>query len=247
MLVKAALRLILCVVVVNLSLIAKGDTTPETATRAKATSQTIRTLGNITPALKSDKATTGTAVRQPIAPRIRPGYTSRSLMIVGTVKSIDSATSTVVVTIDRKKSSLPHILLLNARKAGIEDEVIAREMPKERAYKLNRRTMFLDARPDPTKKQVKAETGQIKTDPRFIKFTDFKEGEWVSVLYRMRSTPTKSPIVFNVSKVDPEKTNFNVDFSPMGKKRQFKRPIRSTNPDPKAKDKKKTDQGNTTP
>jgi len=156
------------------------------------------------------KTTTGTMTVTPRpTPPIRPDYTSRPILAVGTIKSIDTATSSVVLLVDRDRSSLPNILRVRAREAGLEQMLLDREFPPERRYTLTPRTILLD-----TRETTATLPANLRQDKK-IDLADFRPGEWVSVLYRMRQNPDLQPGLYNMSKVDPNRT-FQVDYNPMG-------------------------------
>lgn len=142
-------------------------------------------------------------------PTPRPDFTSRPILAIGTIESIDSATSSVLLLIDRDRSSLPNILRVRARKAGLEQMLLNRELPPARRYTITPRTLFLDTRA--TTPTLPADRSQGKK----IDLSNFRPGEWVSVLYRMRRNPDLQPALFNMSKVDPNRT-FEVDYNPFG-------------------------------
>ena len=142
-------------------------------------------------------------------PTPRPDFTSRPILAVGTIQSIDSATSSVVLLVDRDRSSLPNILRVRSRAAGLEQMLLDREFPPERRYTLTPRTLFLNTR---------GTTATLPANPRRgknIDLADFRPGEWVSVLYRMRQNPDLQPSLYNMSKIDPSRT-LKVDYNPMG-------------------------------
>lgn len=147
-------------------------------------------------------------------PTANPLYTSRPLLAVGTLKRFDTATSTVVIAIDRSRSSMPHVLEFNAHKAGQLDKLQDREFPTERSFHLTPFTALWDARPDPNKPQTRADTGRIREDKQRLKATDFKPGDQVSVYFRMDADPAKPPFVINVCQVDPAQKEFRADIGP---------------------------------
>lgn len=148
-------------------------------------------------------------------------YTRRPILAVGTLKSIDSGTSTVVISIDRKLSSVPNILVYEAKKAGTYEELMSRELPAERTFRIPPQAMIMDGRYNPDKPQTKAVTGKIRQDKQRIAFSEFKPGERVGVLFSLNSDPSKPPTIRNFSKLDPDRTDFAVDFNPM-RGRSFK-------------------------
>ena len=193
------------------------------------------------------QSTTDSSTRKPITTEQSPSssgplrfkpqdpkniYTSRPLFAVGRLKTIDSATSTVVISIDRKLSSAPHILLYNAKRAGVEQELMDREFPPERAFLITRRTFLLDAKPDPRKPQTRASTGKIREDKQFLPFSAFKPGDFVGVMFSMSSTG-KGTHALNLCRLDPNQKDFGIDYAPMrkgtfGRKARFSHQAKTT-------------------
>ncbi|MCL5271051.1 MAG: hypothetical protein M1457_11015 [bacterium] len=166
-------------------------------------------------------------------PHRRNDYTSRPLLAVGTLKSIDAATSTVTIAIDRSRSVIPHILLYTARRIDMDRQIVDREFPPERTFNLDPRlTMLIDARPNPDKPQTKAVTGRMREDRQRLPFSAFQPGDQISIHYRMNPDPSKPPYVLNMSKVDPNQKTFMVDFNPMYKMRVKREDGKSTGTQP---------------
>jgi hypothetical protein len=168
---------------------------------------------------RTQKLTTGTARGQfPSNPDSY--FTSRPLLAVGTLKQIDSASSTVLVAIDRKLSSIPSVLTLNAQQGGVAQAIIDREFPPERIFKIHRRTYLRDARPLAKRDQPAEQIRQKLPHQRDrIGFGDFKPGERVGVLYRIRPGQPDDPIMLSFSKLDPDQMDFSVDFNPLRNRR----------------------------
>jgi len=174
----------------------------------------------VKPMLKLDGATTTTLSpalirRQRAMLRGTQGaYTTRPIVVAGTFLSYDDATSSVLVAIDRQRSSLPNILRRRAQNASLEQELLDRELPPQRAYRISRRTLFLDGRASAKKPESPASEGRVADDPQRIDFDQFKPGDPVSLLYRMTNDPDEMPTLINLSLVDPGQTDFRADFSP---------------------------------
>jgi hypothetical protein len=151
--------------------------------------------------------------RPPVRYRLDPKhpYTARDLLAVGTLKRIDSGTSTAVVLIDRNLSDMPHILVYNAKKAGVYEELLNRVFPPEKEFYLTPLTMFMDARRDHYQPPTRASTGKIMQDKERIPLTDFKPGDHVSVWFKMNPDPARRDFVINLSKVDADRTDFSAE------------------------------------
>ncbi len=165
-------------------------------------------------------------------PAVR-SYTSRPLVAIGTIKEIDLQASRVVVIIDRKQSSLPRVLRINAEKAGQLDSILEREFPKERCFLIHDRTLGLDARMDMRKNQVRADTGKIHEDRQFLPLKSFGPGDRVSVLFRMPMTSGLPARILTISRVDSGRQDFDADFRPTTNRIEYTQPAdRTLNPNP---------------
>jgi len=146
---------------------------------------------------------------------------SRPIMAVGTLKSIDSATSTVVIAINRRLSCIPHIMVIRAQQAGKDKELFDKELPPQRTFHLTPRTMILDARPNPNKTPAKAVSGKLQNqDQELLKFSDFKPGDPVGVLYRMGFIPGEDPLPLNFCRLNPGQ-GIDVEASPLSDRYKF--------------------------
>ncbi len=150
-------------------------------------------------------------------------FTSRPLLAVGTVRSIDSASSTVTVAIDQNLSDLPITLTHKAKVTGQDLESLRRrEFPPQRTFRIGPMTMLVDDRAPLPKRR-----GEPRPQPR-IGAGDFKPGDRVSLLFRMEHDPNRTPYAINLSKVDPARTYFATDFDPTGV--MGRQPMRGTRP-----------------
>ncbi len=153
----------------------------------------------------------------------RPLYTSRPLLAVGQIKEMDRATSSVLVAIDRELSAIPNVLISHARREEKEAELLDREFPPERRFKLTQRTLYLDARASEKKPETRADTGQIAEDKQRLRWGDFKPDDHVTVLYKLRPKADRDPLVLSFSKVDADQKDFELDFNPFGMERAYRR------------------------
>ena len=153
----------------------------------------------------------------------QPLYTSRPLLAVGQLKEMDRATSSVLVAIDRERSVIPNVLISRARRQEKEAELLDREFPPERRFKLTQRTLYLDARASQKKPETRADTGRIADDEQRLRWEDFQPDDHVTVLYKLRPKADRDPLVLSFSKVDADQKDFELDFNPFGKERVYRR------------------------
>lgn len=139
-------------------------------------------------------------------------HTSRPLMAVGDIVSVDLTSRTVVLTIDRAHSSLPHILQENAEKKKVLEKLIEREFPAQRSFPINRTTLLADPERAPGKRM---ETEREHLAREVIRLEDFQPGDHVSVLFRQGMTPDDPPWVFNMIKQPRGRTDYAADYRPM--------------------------------
>ncbi len=137
-------------------------------------------------------------------------YTTRPVLLVGTLKSLDGAT--VVIEPDPKLTSFPRVIQIKAHVLHIDPApLMERELGRDRAFLVTPETFLVD-----DTAPLEPQPGQVRRPAPRIALEAFSPGAKVSALYRLpypldsETTPT----LLNLSLVDPERTYYSADFDP---------------------------------
>jgi hypothetical protein len=163
------------------------------------------------------KLTTGTTPTRLQEIPERPIVTSRPLMAVGHLVAIDVKTSSMTLRIDRSRSAFPRRFEVAAKRIGRFEELIEQEFPAIRSYKMTPITMYVNATGSEPHRQLPATGGQLPHDKQLLTPASFHPGDWVGVLYRITPEPENPPAILNLSRLDPNRIEYELDFNPIGR------------------------------
>lgn len=186
--------------------------------RTAPTPLPVQRAVHITTAVINNKLTTF-SFGSPVMFRTRDPlgvYTGRPLLAVGDVVSVDPTSHTVTLAIQRDLSSLPHVLELQAKKKGVYEKLLEREFPATRTFFVSRFTQILDGNRHDSR-SARMETNRERLAQITIKLDDLHPGDRVSLAYRMNENPATPPAVYNISKQDPARRNYEADYRTMPK------------------------------
>lgn len=138
-------------------------------------------------------------------------YSARPILAVGDLTDVNLTSRTITLAIDRSLSSLPHVLTAMAKRKGVLDKLLNRELPTSRTFAITRTTQLMD--PARTGERTSPLlTQRQRLERQRLKLEELHPGTRVSVLFRYHPDPKTPAGVLNVVVQPRELKNFDADY-----------------------------------
>lgn len=137
-------------------------------------------------------------------------YSGRPYEVVGDILDVNTTSHTITVAIDRSLSSLPHILKESARRKGVLEKLMDRELPTSRTYAITRTTLIADKTRASTARPL--DTLRQRLDRERIKLEELHPGMRVSMMVRYFPEPDRLRGVLNVLVQPRDRKNYEADY-----------------------------------